>query len=50
MSEKNKEHQIHKVEKSSYGTILSTSIYAVTVLMILVYLYQSFALHFIEKW
>jgi len=50
MSGKNKEDQTHKAEKSSYGTILSTSIYVVTVLMILGYLYQSFALHFIERW
>lgn len=49
MSEKNKEDQVHRAEKSSFGTILSTSIYTVTVLMILAYLYQSFVLHFLEK-
>lgn len=49
MSEINQDDQIHKAEKSSFGTILSTSIYAVTVLMVLAYLYQSFALHFLVK-
>ena len=50
MSEKDIEDQLPKAEKSSFGTILSTSIYAATVLMILAYLYQSFALHFFPGW
>jgi hypothetical protein len=41
----NKEKQI-KSNKFSIGTILSTSVYTVTAIMILAYLYQSFLAHF----
>jgi hypothetical protein len=40
-----KDSQI-KSNKFSVETVLSTSVYAVTAIMILAYLYQSFSAHF----
>jgi hypothetical protein len=45
MSGTNKQYQTDKNDKSNFGTILSTTIYAVTVLMVLTYLYQSFTVN-----
>jgi len=38
--------RLAKVDKPGVGTIISSALYMVTVIMILAYMYQSFATHF----
>lgn len=46
MPDEIKEERLIKSNKFSVGTVISTSVYAVTAIMILAYLYQSLSAHF----
>ena len=41
-----KQDELAKADKPGVGTIISSALYMVTVIMILAYMYQSFATHF----
>ena len=46
MQEKTQEARQIKSNKSGLGAVLSTSIYTVTTIMIIAFLYQTFSVHF----
>jgi len=46
MVEQQREEKLPKADKPGVGTIISNALYMVTAIMILAYMYQSFAPHF----